>query len=377
MRRSVATRRLGAGLVLAVTGVLAAVAASGVMASSGDTGSPAQKARAAGIAAAAKLGKATLPSGVVVGLNQIAGAFPQAQRIQNDFEAAAKIFGWKVVACDAQGDPTKMANCETSLLNQGAKAIFSIGEESSLISAGLQAAKAKGVPTYNIGGQVTPSPLLTGNYGPNEATAGAVLGKWVVKKVGSAGGDVLLSDFPSYYGKLRTGGLKNAIKGTNFKIVATTQPDFANLVSSTRQQVTTMYTQHKNAKVYWLSVEAAIQPAAQALAAADGGKHFPAAPLVVTFHGDLSELALLRQGLVDALSENQYTASSWVAADSFAQTLANRAGTPSPGYEVNGFPIYSYPIITRANVPPAGKLFPLKYDYYTFFKTKWKQEFGK
>jgi ABC-type sugar transport system substrate-binding protein len=361
-----------------VAGVLAmsilGLAAMGAKA--GSTATPAQRAASAGTAAATKLGKATVPSGITVGLNQIVGAFPQAQRIQNEFTTAAKAIGWKVVVCDAQGDPTKMANCETSLLNQGVKAVFSIGEESSLIAAGLQQAKAKGIPTFNIGGQVSPSPLFTGNYGPNESKAGAVLGAYVVKTIGPAGGKVLLSDYPALYGKLRTGGLKNAIKGTNFKIAATTQPDFANVVVSTRQQVTSMVQQNPDAKVYWLSVEAAIQPAAQAMSAATGGKHYPDAPLVVTFHADLSTLDLIRQGLVDAVSENQYPASAWVAVDSAAEYFARKQATPSPGYQVGGFPIYSYPIITKQNLPPAGKYVPLTNDYFVFFKTKWKKEFG-
>jgi ABC-type sugar transport system substrate-binding protein len=337
---------------------------------------PAQRAAAAGAAAAAKLGSTTLPAGTTVGLNQIVGAFPQAKRIQDEFTAAAKAIGWKVVVCDAQGDPTKMANCETSLLNQGVKAIFSIGEESSLIAAGLQQAKAKHIPAFNIGGQVSPSPLFTGNYGPDESKAGAVLGAYVVKTIGPSGGKVLLSDYPALYGKLRTGGLKAAIKGTKLKIVATTQPDFANVVASTRQQVTSMYQQNPDAKVYWLSVEAALQPAAQALQAATGGKHYPNAPLIVSFHADLSTLALIRQGLVDAVSENQYPASAWVAVDSAAELMAGRKGTASPGYAVRGFPIYSYPIITKKNLPPAGKLVPLQYDYVSFFKAKWNKEFG-
>ena len=338
------------------------------------------KARAitAADAAVKRLGTAELPA-VTVGLNQIVGAAEPAQRAQNALERAARVLGWKVIVCDAQGDPTKMANCETSLLNQGVKALFSIGEESSVIAAGLRQAKARGIPTFNFGGQVTPSPLFTGNYGPDEAKAGRVLGAWIARKLQAiGGGQIIRSTYPAIYSTRRDSGLLAEVKADpGLKLPATTTIDAANMVAGTRQQVTSMLTQHPEAKVYWSSFEASIQPAAQAVATVAKGRRFPQAPLVVTFHADLGTQQLIRQGLVDAVADNPYDASAWAAVDSAAEYLARHRANPSPGYTVAGFALYDYPIITKEKLPPEGHYVTPANDFVTFFSEKWKREFGR
>jgi ABC-type sugar transport system substrate-binding protein len=360
---------------VAVFGSAASPASSKTVTAAAANGAAAAKADADAVVA--KLGSAKLPA-ITVGLNQIIGSNQSATHVQTVLQTALKAIGWKVVVCDAEGDPTKMANCETTLLNEGVKAIFSIGEESSVIAAGLQQAKAQGIPTFNIGGVVTPSPLFTGNYGPNEEESGQILAKWVEQKLGPAGGDIIHSTYPAYYSVQRDKGLTALVAADpKLKVVDTTTLDFANLEAGTTQQVTAMLTAYPQAKVYWNSAEASIEPAAAAVKSVEGGKVYPNAPLVVTFHADLSTQVLIREGEVSAVSDNPNTASAWVAVDSAAEYIARHKADPSPGYTVDGFPIYDYVIITKSNLPPAGQYVPPTHDYADFFTEKWKKEFGR
>jgi ABC-type sugar transport system substrate-binding protein len=346
------------------------------------TGSRQQQAADAGKkAAAADGGKVDLPA-KKAGILQILGGIESAQRAQNTITNAIKAVGWTTTVCDAQGDPTKMAACGDSLLDRNVDVMFVIGVEPSLIKAQLKKAKNKNVPVVEFSGEVTPDPLWAGAYYPDEEEAGRVLSQSFIKKLGEGGSgtsDIAVADYPAIWAKARTDQLRNDVKnsGGKVKITANSVTDATNLVQGTQKTVTDQLTQNPDLKGYWFAFDSAGQAGGPAIESKTGGKEFPDAPWVVTFHADLGTQDLMRKGAIDEVLDVPYDAAGYVAVDQAAEFFARK--TPfdkSPRPEYAGFQVYDYALVTKDNLPPKGQYRTPKNDFVTFFKTKWADEFG-
>jgi ABC-type sugar transport system substrate-binding protein len=344
------------------------------------TGTRQEQAAAAGKkAAAAAGGQVALPA-KKAGILQILGAIESAQRAENTITDAIKSVGWTTTVCDAQGDPTKMASCGDSLLDRNVDVMFVIGVEPSLIKSQLRKAKAKNVPVVEFSGQVTPDPLWAGRYYPDEAKAGQILGDSFVKKLSTAApAEVSVADYPAIWAKARTDEFKKAVaaSGGDVKITANSVTDATNLVQGTQKTVTDQLTQNPDLKGFWFAFDSAGQAGSQAVAAKYAGKTFPDRPWVVTFHADLGTQDLIRKGAIDEVLDVPYDAAGYIAVDQAAEYFARKTPfdeTPAPAY--GGFEIFDYALITKDNLPPKGQYRTPKNDFVTFFKTKWKDEFG-
>jgi ABC-type sugar transport system substrate-binding protein len=333
-------------------------------------------------AAAKVAGKPVSLPAKKVGILQILGAIESAQRAENTIKDAIKTLGWSVTSCDAQGEPTKMASCGESLLNEGVEAIFVLGIEPSLIKAQLIKAKKMGVPMIEFSGQVEEDPNWTATYYPDEAKAGEILAASLMEKLETVEGtsDISVANYPAGWASVRTEQLEKDVEesGGKVKISAESVTDAANLVQGTEQTVTTQITQNPELKAFWFAFDSAGQAAAPVIASKYAGKEFPERPWVVTFHGDLGTLELMRKGDIDEVVDVPYDAAGWVAVDQAAQYFARKTPfdtNPQPTY--GGFETYDYKTITKENLPPKGQYVEPTNDFVTFFKTKWKEEFGK
>ncbi len=344
------------------------------------TGAKQQEAMSAADTIVKEVGTGTIPKGTTVGLEEIINSVPSAQRADGQLMYALRELGINTIPCDAEGDPTKMESCMTSLVSQGVKAIFSLGTDPSLIGQGLQDAKSHNIPVVSFSGQVGPSPDWYRLYYNDDAYAGQILGKYVVSQLGAhGGGSVWVSNYPASWASSRTNGLTNAVKGTNVKIAAVTEVPSTNPIAGTQQQVITQYTQDPNTKGYWFAYDSPGAAGAQALASKTGGKPFPTGPLVVTFHDDQQANGLLRNGQLSAVVDEDYDASSFEAVDAIAQMLAGKTVPPSDttiNTPYEGHQMYSYPVITKSNNPPAGQWPEPAFDVVSFFTWKWHKEFG-
>jgi ABC-type sugar transport system substrate-binding protein len=352
---------------------------TGVQAGTGSRQS--QAADAGKKAAAAAGGKVDLPA-KKAGILQILGGIESAQRAQNTITNAIKAVGWTTTVCDAQGDPTKMAACGDSLLDRNVDVMFVIGVEPSLIKAQLKKAKNKNVPVVEFSGEVTPDPLWAGTYYPDEEEAGRVLSQSFIKKLGTSGSstsDIAVADYPAIWAKARTDQLRSDVKnsGGKVKITANSVTDATNLVQGTQKTVTDQLTQNPDLKGYWFAFDSAGQAGGPAIEAKTGGKEFPKAPWVVTFHADLGTQDLMRKGAIDEVLDVPYDAAGYVAVDQAAEFFARKTAfdkNPRPDY--SGFQVYDYALVTKDNLPPKGQYRTPKNDFVTFFKTKWSDEFG-
>lgn len=352
---------------------------SGVVAG---TGSRAAVATAAGAAAAKAAGAAQTLSPKTIGIINFLGGIESSDRLKLTAQKAARKLGWKTIVCDGKGTPTVFVTCGNSLLDQGVDAIAEIAIEPGTIQPVLDKAKKQNVPVIQIGGGAVPQGDLSGNYGPDEAKAGVLLTDYLTKQLDGlpdSSVETIVHDFPAAWAKLRTDQYRTFVKGqSKVKIDATTITNAADLVQSTRKIVGDQLTAHPKVKAFWFSFDTTGQVGGQVVSAKFKGKTFPDKPLIATFHADLGTLDLMRKGDIDVTSEANYDAASWIAIDQLAELFSRKteiSKVNQPVYPGVG-DLFSYQIVTKANLPPAGEYFPPKVDVVSFFNSKWKSEFG-
>jgi ABC-type sugar transport system substrate-binding protein len=318
---------------------------------------------------------------ITVGFVNILGAVESAQRAERTFKEATDVLGWTVNSCDAQGDPTRMARCADSLLDQNVDVLTVLGIEPSLIKAQLQKAKQQNVPVVEFSGQVASDPLFAGTYYPDEPEAGQVLTDYVMEKLNELPDEtvpIAVTDYPVEWSTARTDTLRAAIADqSKVEIAVEATTDAANLVEGTRKQVNDQLTADPNLKAFWFGFDSAGQAGGQAVQARFAGKTFPEKPMVVTFHADLATIELMRAGAIDAVSDVPYDAAGWIAADQIAGFVAREtpmADEPQPEYPGIGT-VYDYVVVDTANLPPEGEYRTPENDFVTFFTTKWQNEF--
>ena len=340
-----------------------------------------QIAEESGLAAAEAAGDPVELPNTTVGFVNIVGAVESAQRAERTFREATDVLGWTVNSCDAQGDPTRMARCADSLLDQNVDVLVVLGIEPSLIQAQLNKAKSQNVPVVEFSGQVAADPLFAGTYYPDEPAGGQVLTDYLVERLNELPDDtvpIAVTDYPVEWSTARTDTLKAAVaEQDKIQIAVEATTDAANLVEGTRKQVNDQLTANPDLKAFWFGFDSAGQAAAQAVAAKYPGETFPEKPMVVTFHADLATIELIRQGAIEAVSDVPYDASGWVAVDQIAGFLAREtpfADEPQPQYEGIG-DTYDYVVVDSSNLPAEGEYRTPEHDYQTFFTTKWSNEF--
>lgn len=338
-------------------------------------------AREAGLEAASAAGDPVELPKATIGFVNIVGAVESAQRAEREFKRATDALGWTLNRCDAQGDPTKMARCADSLLDQNVDVLTVLGIEPSLIKAQLNKAKRLGVPVVEFSGQVAADPLFAGTYYPDEPEAGQVLTDYLLQKLNELPDEtvpIAVHDYPAEWSAARTDTLKAAVADqSKIEIAVESTTDAANLVEGTRKAVTDELTANPDLKAYWFGFDSAGQAGGQAVSARFPGESFPDKPMVVTFHADLGTSDLMRAGAIDAVSDVPYDAAGWVAADQIAEFLTREtpmADEPQPEYPGIGT-VYDYVVVDSTNLPPEGEYRVPEHDYQTFFQTKWENEF--
>lgn len=325
-------------------------------------------------AAAAKAGSPTTAPKITIGYLRYTAQSPADQRVYAAAVSAADKLGWKVIQCDGQGDPVKMASCGSTLLDQKIDVLLTDGIPESIISTALSRAKSMGIPAVYSGGSLDQTALYTAGYVPPDGKMGEVLAKYVVDQTKGKSGGVIVQGFPTSWGKERV----DALKATGTKIVSEQDADATNLVQGTQQQIAAQLNQNPQASAIWITFETAALGASQAVTAKFPGKNYPNRPLLVTFYANEPTLQLISQGKLDAAIEDSLEWSSWVAMDQIAELVARKVPMSKevrPDYGT-GLDFWRSILVTKDNLPASGSLVPPPVDYTTFFTDKWKAEFG-
>jgi ABC-type sugar transport system substrate-binding protein len=336
-----------------------------------------------GTAAGKAAGKPVKLKHLVVGYLDIVGGIQSADRVDNAMRVAMLHLGatWKY--CNGAGSPTQWVTCGDTLLAEGVNIIIQTGIDPSSIASVVSAAKAKGVPIVDMGGQVGPGYATA--IAPDEALSGRILALYLKAKLASQSGvsDIMATEYPATWAMARTAQLLSVIGNNPNELhiadVAATDP--TNLIAGTQAQVSSELTADPNIKVIWADFDTAGQAVGQEVQKLFPGKSFPNAPLVVTFHADPTTVSLMRTGAINAVVDNNYDATAWelanAIAEHYARGVAWPAYTDAISYPGIGNPL-EYDIVTDKDLPAPDHYVGPKYDVDSYFIAKWKAEgFGK
>jgi ABC-type sugar transport system substrate-binding protein len=345
----------------------------------------AQRAKAAGEAAATKAGSKVAVPKETVGHLEIYGASDGGVRVDDALKKATAILGWDLKTCDGQGDPTKMAACGESLLNQNVNLIVSTGIESAIVKPELERAKQEGVLWINFAAAVSPSPLFTASYPPKETDMTKLLDDYMIKQLNRRSGkskQIGAFTFPAVVGLGRRGEqLKRDVKGTKVQIVDDHNADLANLAQDTQRATDAMLTANPSLDGIWASIDVCLPIVAQSVATQFSGKNYPKRPLVVGFLDEKPNLQAIRDHKADALATFPLADGLWIVLDQAAEFFARHTPITKQNAFENSKRIYgldfSTPaLITIKNVPKgANSQWTPPEDTSSFFKAKWAKEF--
>jgi ABC-type sugar transport system substrate-binding protein len=322
---------------------------------------------------------ATTVPAVTVGVVNVLASSEASKRLEDALTSATHALGWKLLPCDAKGEPAEMQRCAETLLNRQVKVLFLLATEPTPVHNALVKAKERGIPVIGFGGQTSSSPLMAANYYPNEHEAGEIAGDYLVKelaKVPASERTMIVHRIAAIWGEERTKGMLAKVEAAGIHVAASYSTDLANVEAGTLKATTDELTANPGVKALYDSFDAAGRSMAQAVFQKFGHKTFPARPLVVTFHADLSTLAMVREGKVDAVVDVPYDATGWIAADQAAEFLARKtppSTSPSGEYPLS---FLGQELFTKeGKLPPVGQYRQPKNDFVTFFTTKWRDEF--
>ncbi|MGW3151555.1 sugar ABC transporter substrate-binding protein [Streptomyces sp. NPDC001177] len=383
--------RRPAALVLALTAALSA----GCTQQAADTGGsssqkPAEsksrtaRARSAAAAEVKALGRPHRLPHKKVGFLQLNAQAEVAARIEKGAKDAAAAIGWDFVSCDSQGNPSKMASCGSSLLNQGSDVILSVAIEPAAVTAQMRRARAEGIPWIGVGGAATPNPLFTAQYAPHETEMASLIDTYVfdqLPKRNKAKSSIAMSTFSSVRaGKARSDALIGAVRERpTIRIVDTHEDDLANQIEDARSWATTMLTEHPDVDAVLGTADYSLPVTAAVVAAKFPGKKYPDRPLVVGYLDDLINLDAIRRGQADALATMRLDTESWIAVDQAAEFFSRKKpfspGAYADSAHVYGLTFNDAVLITKDNLPGKGRYVEPKEDFTTFFTDKWAAEF--
>lgn len=314
-----------------------------------------------------------------IGILSIVRAIESAQRVENQLAVAASSLGWETTVCDGQGDPTETARCGDSLLDQGVDAVVTIGVEPSIIAAQMRKAEEAGVPMVQASGRTGEEPPYDGSYYPDEEAMTRVLSEEFViptlEELPEDEREVFVFDFAAEWAQVRTEQFREDIEGTGVEIVDEHVTDAADLDADTRRAGEAALTQYPDLKGFWVAFDSVLIPLGATVQAAFPDQEFPDRPFVAGFHADQVTQDAMQQGQIDALADQAYDISSWIAIDQLAQFFARdeeMSPEPQPEYPLE---FQQAVLVTPDDLPFEGNYREEEEDAVSFFQSKWAAEF--
>ncbi len=288
----------------------------------------------------------------------------------NTAATALKSVGWHVIVTDGKGEPAVLQEGMQNFIAQHVTAIITTGFDPSEIVPQLQAAKAAGIPTFNVGVSVSGlgANLYTASYSASDAEFGVIAANWLVKKYPAGTQYVALDITASRAGHLMIVGAEPVLKAHGWVLAGThNMTDLSNIIDDATSGTEDLAGAHPNAKVLLTCCDFTPAPAVNGL------KQANKTMLVVARYDNLSSLADIRANnppvMIVAANADQsvLTAVDQILAHYYKKTPI------SPTADVGK---YTYAVVTKANVPPPGKFYYDPTTQIAPYTAKWKAEYG-
>ena len=387
----VSRRRLKAAGVAAVTAALVVSVGVGTTAASTNAlpknrAEAAKQARQAAIKDAARAGgKVAKPTGKTVAYMHLSTQTEASVRVFEGLKTITRLFGWKLISCDPNFDPQKVAQCATSLVAQKPDIVIVEAADPGASGAGLQAAAKQKIPWIITGALQTPSKSVTAQYVPDEKAMTKTLDDWflgkIKQRVGSGEAEIAAWQAPPVGPGVRARDVQRKAdlkRFSGFKEIFTHDIDLANAVQDTLKTTTQVVEQNPGVDGLWQTCDFCVGPMAQALDAK--GLTGTERPVLAGIYSTRETRKAIREGRVDGVVQNNFEVMGWVAIDQALEVWA-RGKKFYPDNKVFT-KAYSIPVLqtwieTKANVGSNPNLVKNNgEDYITFFTTKWNKEFG-
>jgi ABC-type sugar transport system substrate-binding protein len=244
----------------------------------------------------------------------------------------------------------------------------------------LKKAYFKKVPVINIAATVAPNKkLFTASYTPDDKAASATVNKYMIRRLmrlPRPERKIVVLSSSTGGGSERLRQLRRDIEGTGIEIIDAAQADLEKAATD-KKTVKKLLDKHPNAKAVWLAQGTSVGPAADAVDKGFKNLDFPDRPLVVGFNADPKAASAIRDGKADAVADVAYDATLYMALDQIAENLGRQRPLAKDVEDAN-YPLdfLDIALVTRDNAPGKKKFREPKQDYVSYFKAKWRKEFG-
>lgn len=343
------------------------------------------EAAAAGAADGGKAGAAVaVPTGKKIGVMLLSGQSASSQRILAAARTIAQMLGYEVIDCDPNFDAQKVGQCATSLVAQKADVIFSVSQNPGPMGSALADAKDLGITWIGTVDAVTPSPIIIPYGAPGPITA-KVKDTWLFAEMAKRKGDgaklqVMALTAPTVgVASLEQEQtlLADAQASDAVEVVVKHDLDLANIVQDTLSTTTQTLQQYPDLAGTWTVCDFCVPLIAQAVNAA--GVPAEKRPVIAGNYTTAQTIADLRKGAIDGVVDLPWETAVWVGMDQVLQKWA-RDKEIMPSFDVfstaYGMKFMEPYMVTKENVGASGPAPVFGPDFESYFRAKWKAEFG-
>ena len=308
---------------------------------------------------------------LTIGVAAITLASPNVPLQIDTVKAAAKALGWNVVVLDANGDPSKEGADMSALVNKGVDAILDIAENPAQTMAGMNAAKAKGIPIIAIGAPlVDPTNYAAATYAPSDAQMSDLLAAQMLKDYPGTANKALSLDASAILAlKIRRDELNAKTKGF-VTVTQSHETDLANAVQDTVSAVTNTLRAHSDINMIWGLQDFEFSSSIQVLKSLNLLDKVG----VYSYYMDPIDFDLLRAakgtGEKLAVVDSPIQYGPWYAMDALVNKFLLNKSDWVTDMSIKPLP---YTLVTPDNVPASGTTMPYE-DFQSFFFDRWKSE---
>jgi ribose transport system substrate-binding protein len=279
-------------------------------------------------------------------------------------EQAAKTLGWKVVAVDPQGDPLKMEQDMTGLVNQHVSAILTFAIDAPSIASGMAAAKAAHIPVIAVG--VEPDPVTSSRFSaviaPSEQAWGHEIGSYMISKL-TPGPVISEINDPPYTGYASSDVALKLASPHGFPLLQTYTYIAGNLAQTVGAATRNGVQAHPSVKYIMNPGDPTSAIIESTLRQLNKTK-----VTIITRFDDPQTLQLIKGGANIVTVATNDALPGLLALNELTSYFAK--GTPLHSISA-GFP---FTVVTKSNLPAAGAVYPLSTTVAQFV-SKWKKEY--
>lgn len=320
------------------------------------------------------------PTGKSIGVIQLSGQSATSRAITEAAKEIGELFGFEVNVCDPNFDAQKIPQCATSIVSQSPSVVFSVSQNPGPLGSGLKEAADRGIPWFGTSSASTRSPYMN-DLGADGFDLARTLDEWLFSAIDESGAAEPKRIFAITAPTVGVASLneENQLKddiaaASGFELVKH-DLDLANAVQDTLNSSRQALEQNPDLAGMWTLCDFCLPLMAQTVASKQPDER---RTVVAGMFSTPESIADIRSGRVDAVADYAWALPVWAGMDQALQNWARREAI-GRGWAI--FDDYSLPfmepyVITRENALTSGPAPIYGPDYESYFRAKWKKEFG-